>query len=170
MQAQCQPRVSTRLQVAPCLSGVERAPLEKDVGRLRHERCVRKDLGEREVEVRVGIVELGRHRVRAEPRGNPAGGTDGTQLLELGVTIESVARLSLERRRPVGAHPASVAQRRCFELGLRRRSRRGDRREDAAAGGVQLLVGRTSGTERELVDPVTREARVGVAVDEPGKR
>ena len=43
-------------------------------------------------------------------------------------------------------------------------------REDPAAGGVQLLVGRTRGAQRELVDAVAGEARMGMAVDEPRDR
>ena len=47
---------------------------------------------------------------------------------------------------------------------------RADGREDAAAGGVQLLVARAGRAERELLDAVAPEARVRVAVDEPGDR
>ena len=63
-------------QVAPRLLGVERAPLEEDVGRLREARGFGKHLREGEVEVRVGVVELGRDRVRAQPGRNAAGGAD----------------------------------------------------------------------------------------------
>ena len=45
-----------------------------------------------------------------------------------------------------------------------------NRREDPAAGGVQLLVGRTRSAQRELVDAVAGEARMGMAVDEPRDR
>ncbi len=45
-----------------------------------------------------------------------------------------------------------------------------DRREDAAAGRVDLLVGGAARAPVELVDPVAGEARVRVAVDEPGDR
>ena len=43
-----------------------------------------------------------------------------------------------------------------------------DCREDPAAGRVELLVARPARAQRELVDAVAREARMGVAVDEPG--
>ena len=62
-----------------------------------------------EVEVGVGVVELGRHRVGAEPRRDPAGRAHGPQLRELRVVVEAVARLALERRRAVRAHPRAVA-------------------------------------------------------------
>ena len=42
--------------------------------------------------------------------------------------------------------------------------------EDAAAGRVQLLVRRSRGAQRELLDAVARKARVRVAVDEAGDR
>ena len=45
-------------------------------------------------------------------------------------------------------------------------ARRGDRGQDAAAGRVQLLVGRSRGAQRELLDAVACKARVRVAVDE----
>src|SRR5581483_5700883 len=51
-----------------------------------------------------------------------------------------------------------------------RRAGRAHRREDPAAGGVQLLVGRSGGTECELVDAVAGEAGVRVAVDEARDR
>ena len=43
-----------------------------------------------------------------------------------------------------------------------------DRGHDAATGRVQLLVGRAAGTHRELLHAVAGEARMRVAVDEPG--
>src|SRR5947207_5281612 len=44
---------------------------------------------------------------------------------------------------------------------------RADRREDAAAGRMQLLVARPAGAEVELGHAVAQEAGVRVAVDEP---
>ena len=41
-------------------------------------------------------------------------------------------------------------------------------REDPAARSVQLFVGRAGCAERELLDAVAREARMGVAVDQAG--
>jgi hypothetical protein len=41
-------------------------------------------------------------------------------------------------------------------------------RHDPAAGGVQLLVARARGAQRELPDAVAREARMRVAVHEAG--
>ena len=50
------------------------------------------------------------------------------------------------------------------------RARRRDGREDPAAGGVELLVARAGGAERELVHAISAERRMGVAVDEPWDR
>ena len=49
-------------------------------------------------------------------------------------------------------------------------ARRADGREDPATERVQLLVARTAGAERELVDAVAAERRMRVAVDEPRDR
>ena len=49
-------RLTTRLEVAPRLRGVERAALEEDVGGVGDGRRLRQHLGEREVEVGVGVA------------------------------------------------------------------------------------------------------------------
>ena len=61
------PGSAARLEVAARLRRVERAPLEEDVGRLGDLRRLGQHLREREVEVGVRVVELGRDGVRAEP-------------------------------------------------------------------------------------------------------
>src|SRR5712691_13025746 len=48
--------------------------------------------------------------------------------------------------------------------------RRANRRHDPAAGGVQLLVGRAVRAQRELLDAVTGEARMCVAVHQARNR
>ena len=53
---------------------------------------------------------------------------------------------------------------------LARGARRTHRREDAAAGRVQLLVARPAGAQRELLDAVAAETRVGVTIHEPRNR
>ena len=63
-----QPGVAARDEVPARLLGVERAALDEHVRGLGERGCVRQHLGEREVEVRVRVVELGRDGVRAEPR------------------------------------------------------------------------------------------------------
>ena len=72
VEAKREPGVSARLEVAARLRRVERAALEEDVRRLRDPRRLGQDLGEREVEVGVGVVELGRDGVGAEPRRDAA--------------------------------------------------------------------------------------------------
>jgi hypothetical protein len=52
------------------------------------------------------------------------------------------------------------------QLVRRGRPRRGDRREDAAAGGEDLQVGRAALAELQLALPAAREEQVGVRVDE----
>ena len=143
VQSQRKARRAAGLEVAARLVGVERAPLEEDVGRLGERGRLGQDLGEQEVEVGVGVVELGRHRVRAEPGRHAAGRADGAKLGELGVVVEAVARLS--PRTSSSRAPASTlggARRDPRQLVLAGCARRADRREDAAARRVQLLVAR----------------------------
>ena len=133
---------------------------------------VRKHVGEQEVEVRVGsvLLELGWHGVGTEPRRDTASRPDRTQLRELRLAVEAVARLRLERGRAGTEHPPGVALHRCRQPGLARGTGRPHRREDPAAAGVQLLVARTGRAQRELVDPIAREAGVRVAVDQTRDR
>ncbi len=97
------------LEVAARLRGVEGAALEEDVGCLGDRRRLGQDLAEREVEVGVGVGELGRHRVRPEIRRRAARLTDRAQGGELRLPVEAVAGLPLPRRRPVLEHPRGVA-------------------------------------------------------------
>ena len=59
---------------------------------------------------------------------------------------------------------------RCSQAVLACRPRSADRREDAAAGGMQLLVARPAGAERELVRAVAAERGMRVAVDKARDR
>jgi hypothetical protein len=56
------------------------------------------------------------------------------------------------------------------QAGFAGRARRANGREDAAAGGMQLLVARSACAERELVYAVTAERSMRVAVHETGDR
>src|SRR5206468_2342039 len=56
VEAQCEPGVLARPQVAPGLRRVERAALEEDVGGVGELRGVGQYLGQREVEIRVGVA------------------------------------------------------------------------------------------------------------------
>ena len=105
-----------------------------------------------------------------EPGGDPAGSLDRAELRELGLPVETVARLRLEGGRPGPEHPAPVTTRRGRQIFLGGGPGRADGREDAAAGRVQLLVGGAARPERELLYPVAGEAGVRVAVDEAGDR
>ena len=105
---------------------------------------------------------------RCEP--TASADADRPEHVELALEVEPVAGLDLDRRRAVLEHPAHVAGD-LFGQRVEPGGARGlDRREDAAAGRVDLLVGGAVGAPVELVDPVAGEARVRVAVDEPGDR
>ena len=170
MEPQGQARVATRLQVAPRLLAVECPALEKDVGCLGDPRRLGQDLREREVEVRVGVVEFRRHGMRAQPGRNPAPGLDRPERRELRLAVETVARLGLERRRAGVEHPVAMPANGFAEPVLAGVPRRLDRGQDASARGVQLLVARSARAQLELTGAIAGEARVRVAVDEPGER
>ena len=110
VQPQREPCVAAGSQVAAGLLGVEGAALEEDVGGLGELRRLREHLPEEEVEVRVGagVRELGRDSVRAEPRRDATGIPNDAKLRELGVAVEPVSGLGLERRRPRPQHPVDV--------------------------------------------------------------
>ncbi len=170
VQAKCETRVSARFQVAPRLLRREGAALDEDVRRLGDLSSLGQDLAEGEVEVGVGVLVLGWYGVCAKPGGDTALGVDRAQRRELGLTVEPVARLPLERRRAGMEHPLPVPPDGCPETVFARGSSRLDGRQDPAPGGVQLLVARPAGAKVELTDTVPREAHVRVAVDEPWDR
>ena len=108
--------------------------------------------------------------MRAEERRDTALRRDRAQGCQLGLAVEPVARLRLERRRALAQHPAAVAGDGLTQAALAGGARGRHRREDPASCRVQLLVRRAGGTERELLDPVAGKARVRVAVDEARDR
>ena len=168
VEPQGEPGPSTGLEVSPGLLDVERPALDEHVRRRRDPRGVREDRLDRPVDVRVGVRMLRRHRVRPEPRRDPARSRDRCELCELRVVVEAVAALPLERRRAVRQHRVAVPDDDLLELVRPRSTRRARRREDPATGRQQLLVRGPTCPQRELVRPVARERRVRVAVDEPG--
>ena len=85
---------------------------------------------------------------------------------ELGLRVEPVARLDLDRRHPLGDQRVDPRQRAGEQLRLVRRPRRPHRRDDAAAGPRDLLVARALEPHLELARPVAAEDDVGVAVDQ----
>ncbi len=172
VQAEREAGIGAGAQVPARLLGVERSALEEHVRCLGETGCLGQHLVEQEVDVRIAplLGELGRNRVCAEPGGNAPRSANRAELRELRLTVEPVPGLRLERRRPRTEHPADVLVERSRETVLAGGTRGSNRREDAAAAGVQLLVRRTSRAQRELLDPVAREARVRVAVDEARDR
>ena len=170
VEPQYEPGVAARLEIPPRLRRVEGSTLEEHVRRLRELGRCGQDFGEREVEVGVGVAELRRYRVRAEPRREAARLPDRAERRELRLPVEPIARLRLEGRRALAEHPRAVQLDRCSQAVLACRPRSADRREDAAAGGMKLLVARPAGAERELVRAVAAERGMRVAVDKARDR
>ena len=170
VKTQRETRGTTRLEIPPCLRRVERAALEEHVGGLRELGSLREHIAQREVEIRVGVVELGRDGVGAQPRRDAARRADCTQRRELRLDVEAVAGLRLEGGRAGTQHPVAVSGARFHQLVRRRRTRGSDRGHDPAAFRVELLVRCAACPQGELVDAVAGEARVRVAVDEPRDR
>ena len=108
--------------------------------------------------------------MRAQPRRHPAGVPDGLEGAQLGLAVEPVAGLSLERRRAVLEHPASVTLDPRPHARRVERTSRTDRAQDPATGGMELLVARSASAQRILLDPITAEARVRVTVDQARHR
>ena len=76
MEPQDEPDGGARLEVPPRLPHVEGAPFDEDVGRLGDLGRLRQDLGYGELEIRVGVIELRRQRMCAEPRRDSARARD----------------------------------------------------------------------------------------------
>ena len=108
--------------------------------------------------------------MRAEPGRRAARGPDRAQRGELRLAVEAVAGLSLPRRRAVPEHPGAVTRNPLAQAVLAESPRGADGGQDPAAGRVQLLVARSAGAERELLDAIAAQCRMGVAVDEAGHR
>src|SRR5438309_11701091 len=137
------------LEIPARLRDVERAALEEDVSGFGESCGLGQHLCQREIEVGVAVaVELRRHRVRTEPCRHASGAFDSAKRRELSVAIEPVARLRLERRRPVRAHPTAMPLDGLAQALLTCCTGRANGREDAAAAGVQLLVARAAGAQR----------------------
>ena len=117
-------------------------------------------------------AELGRDRVRAEVgrhdldrplAAEPVGGLDQP---DLGLEVEAVAGLGLDRRDAVAEHlvePAASVGEQVVDAGG---PRRGDRREDAAARLEDLEVAGALLAEQPLALARTGEQQVGVRVDQ----
>ncbi len=71
METELQAVCASSLEVPPCLVDVERAPLEEDVRGLGELGGLGQDLRDHEIEIRVWLLVLRRHRVRAEEVGIP---------------------------------------------------------------------------------------------------
>ncbi len=119
--------------------------------------------------------ELRRHGVCPEPRRDDVDRPLATEPVrdvdepQLGLEIEPVAGLRLDRRDPVGEHLVEPASPVLEERGLRCGTRGLDRREDAAAGRQDVEIRRARLAEHQLVLARPGEQQVGVRVDEPGR-
>ena len=92
----------------------------------------------------------------------------GAQQAGLGVEIEPVTGLDLDRGHALGDQPVEARGGARDELVLARRPRRLDGRDDAAAGRGDLAVARAGQAQLELVRAVAAEDEVGMAVDQAG--
>ena len=146
VQPQRQAVAGRRPQVAVGLRPVEGAALEEHVGGLGGRRRGRQHILDHEVDVRVGVVPLGRHRVRSQERRHgldPVRQRRGLEHGQLGVTVEPVAGLDLGRGRPLGGHPSQMPLQHHAQGAFGGRlPRRPHRAGDASAGGMDLLVRR----------------------------
>ena len=102
------------------------------------------------IEVSIGAAgvfgrdRMGGEQARDHPdRALPAERAGGAQHLQLVRDGEAVARLHLKRGHPLGQHPVEPCQRTLLQLGLARRTRGADGRDDPAAGARHIFVART---------------------------
>ena len=116
VQPQCEPGVAARCEIAPRLAASKAPRSRKTSAASASSRRLRQHLRECEVEVRVGVGELRRDRVRAEPGREAARSAHRSQRRELRFPVEPVARLALPGRRAVarastrrGARPGRAA-------------------------------------------------------------
>jgi hypothetical protein len=126
-------------------------------------------------EVDIGILvaaRFRRERMRAEEgrddrdRPRAAETARRAQRAHLGVEVEPVAGLHLDRRAALGDEMIEARQRFAEERVLGCRPGRLDRGHDAAAGAGDLLVGRAFQAKLEFVRAVAAVNEVGVTVDE----
>ncbi len=126
------------------------------------------------VDVVVGPAgKFRRQRMRAEEsrahahREHPADRPRDAQHLRLGVALEPVARLDLQRRHALGQEALDARRARRQQIGLGRGARRPYGRGDAAAAPRDLLVRRAVLPLLELVAAIAGVDDVRVAVDQP---
>ena len=178
----CEPSAGGRLEDPARLVGGEDTGLAEDVGeagpavggdprelfveerRGRTPRCrragYRNSGGTACAPSHVGTTSTGPSR--AEPVGD-------LEQPQLGLEVEAVAGLRLDRRHAVAEHLVQPAPAVGQQLRLGRRARRLDRRQDAATGGQDVEVGGAALAQLELVLARAREQQVGVRIDEAGR-
>src|SRR5829696_3280644 len=109
-------------------------------------------------------AEIGRHDRDRALLAEPA---RGAQLSQLGLGLEAVAALDLDRRDALGEERVEPRQGGADELVLRRLAGGAHRRGDAAAGARDIGVALAGEPALELVGAVAGEDEMGVAVDQP---
>ena len=178
VQPELHPEPRGRLEDPPRLVGAEHAALAEDVAEAGP--AVGGHAGELLLDDRpdVGLgpigprPELGRDRVRAEvgrddvDRAFLAEPVGGLEQPDLGLEVEAVAGLGLDRRDPVAEHLVEPAAAVGHQLVDRRGAGRGDRREDPAAGLEDLEIPGAALAQLPLALARAREQEVGVRVDE----
>ena len=116
---------------------------------------------------------LGRHGMRAEVRGRDrqraprAQRAPGLQHAQLGVQIQSVARLDLQSRHAFGQQRIDARQRAVDQLLQAGGARRLHRRENPAAGARNALVAFSGQATLDLRGAIARMHDVGMAINEP---
>ena len=85
---------------------------------------------------------------------------------QLGRQVEAVARLRLHGRDPVAQHLVEPASTVAVQLLGRGGPRGGNRREDPAAGGQDVEIGRSAPAELQLALAAPGEEEMGVGIDQ----
>ncbi len=95
---------------------------------------------------------------------------DHPELFQFGLELQSVPRLHLDRRGPVGQEAIQPSPSEVDECVLRPRAHIPHRREDAAARGGDLLVPDPARSALVIGQSRRPEHRVGVTIHESGKQ
>ena len=175
MDAQLHPGAPRRLQDRAALLRREDAGLAEHVAPLGEP--LARDGGDHLVDDEVDVVAaaiavLDRHLVRAHEgrrdldRMRRGELPHDAQHLQLALDVERVAALRLARGRAASQHLVEPAPGRDGELLVRRRARRADAADDAAAAGRDLRVGRARKAAPQLVAAIAGEDNVRVRVDQ----
>jgi hypothetical protein len=170
---------ATDLQDPPRFLGRERTAIAEHVDVVGEAGCLhgRQDPRAHVVDERLASggrgPRFGRHRVRGQARRLHAHAGSGEpprhpELAQLGVEIEAVAALHLERGGAAPSHPLHAREALGVQVVLAGLAGLPDAREDAAAAREDLLVVGARDAQLELVAAVAAPHHVRVRIDERG--